>query len=180
MKFIKLIGDLFFGKLFTLTMISIVLIFIKMLDSHMFIDGLSQFQMFTGLFLIIMGVLLTIVPKSPISDISKPWKIFNYSILIVAILSGIFLLKDYKERPFRHEELSELKVPTIAYTDKSVILEFPNSILHCDKVDVKFDSINPLKVYQSYKIDIFGKKSPCGICIKSDLMKNYAYPFVSR
>lgn len=45
--------------------------------------------------------------------------------------------------------------------------------LYCDEGDIKQDSLNPIKVYKSYRTDLFGFKYSESIEVKSDLMDDY-------
>lgn len=120
--------------------------------------------------------MMIIIPRGPLSDNSKGWKIFNIISVILLVIGGFFLLNEFKARPSIYSPYT-FQTVSITENNKSILVEFENGFISkCDKSAVKYDSINTLKNYECYKIDIFGDKTPGMFCFKSNLMKDYVFP----
>lgn len=62
----------------------------------------------------------------------------------------------------------------LATTPKSIIVKVGDDIvIECDKSQMKYDSLNPLKIYNGYRINILGRKEMPMLFIKSDIMEKY-------
>ena len=166
-------------KFSALSMMCIIVIVNYFMDKHMYIDStISNLQILLGLEFVIMpivGTAISFIENDILINVSRRWKLFNIACYIIFSMVGLFLLYDIKERPFITDEYN--KPVLISQTDSSIILEFTNkNIARCNTNEVRTDSLNPIKVYESYRIDIFGKKMSGNVCIKTNLMNDYVYP----
>jgi hypothetical protein len=156
----------------------ITVIMIKWFDSYLVIDkDVSAFQILLGLMLVCIGIMISTVNltnKGLSSDNTRPWKIFNWVSTLTILVAGVFFLSDFKSRPWIYRENSgELISKEVG---NLIVIVRNNNVFYVKKDSMKCTILNPLKSYESYKIDIFGKRSPSSFCVKSDLMKNYVYP----
>ena len=172
-KFFEQIFDFLFGKIPTITMTLILIPIITWMNLYIFKNGYSMNQFN----LIVFPPLMCFLSLMILNGVKeKKWKYINYAFMAVCVLCSIGLSRDYKSRPFHYEE-SNTKIISIVQLDsvsKTYIIIVPGVTYKTDK-ELKFDSLNPLKIYDNYKIDIFGKKSMPTSCIKSNLMKDYVF-----
>ena len=147
-------------------------------NDNMFTDNSSDLQMALGMTALMLNMILWVFVHGILKDCSKLIKIINYSTLLIVLGLGIFLLRDYKQRPNQYELSNNT---TITQTKaNSIIVETPYVIFSYKLDEVKFDSLHPLKAYSCYKVDIFGDKTPGYLCVKSDLMNEYKFTSFTR
>ncbi len=178
MKILKNIYSLIFVKLPILTIgiftwIICYILYSRIVKSSEF-DG---YQIWLGMFSLFMPIMMAIFSPVLLKELNKTYKCINICIPIIIIVFGSYLLVDFRDRPLQYLTKDKVDVSVIKSSiDDNVYIEVNTSIYSYEKGDILVDSINKLNCYDTYKKDLFGNKSFCGVCFKSNLMKDYIYP----
>lgn len=189
---IKKILNFIFTDLFTLITSSACVLSIWMAD-HFLHQGtdVSSFQIYGGITLMIIPIVVAWMTLFGFRWViffgtagTKRSIIINYITAILIFLCGYLMIEDFKNRPFQYEKITDENIDMVD-TEKSIIFEFKRGdgssyIMSCKKSDLKYNTINELEFYESYKIDMFGKKTPGVFCVKSLEMENYIYTLWKR
>jgi hypothetical protein len=133
-------------------------------------DAFVNVQLYITFILVIfgtIGVLTSILIKELYQSLCIHISIFQ-------LASGLFLFLHaiLFSNPIQYELVNEQFVitKTPAYYDFYIEGYTPSYI----DTSVRFDSENPLLLYLAYRTDIFNSPSGKTLCVKSDLMENYA------
>lgn len=157
-------------KMSTIFIISFTAIFIYWM-SGMSGDGSSMIQPLTSMYIFLAPFAYGVMYAAG-SFPNKKWKMINGIFTLFVVISSLFLTIDYWNRPFQHDFYKNNM--TITETNTKYVFETESkNIFYCDKDKIKSDSLNPIKMYKSYKNDIFGKKGLYSLVVKTDLMSDY-------